>query len=126
MDQLMPEPDGNGSFRVTLVAVAPVALDTVTVKPTWLPAVTWEASAFLVIESLGGVGTVTTMVAEALTLGALVADAVAVFFNVWLQVELVPLLMWTETLVPAARLPKLQFKTCEPTDPVIEQVPGPE
>ncbi len=45
------------------------------------------------------------MVAEALTLGALVALAVAVFLSVWLQVELVPLAMWTRADAPGAMLP---------------------
>ena len=72
---------------------APAASETVTVKPTELPAVTDVASAVLVMVSFGATGGVTTMVADALTLGALVALAVAVFLRVSVQVTLVPLLM---------------------------------
>ncbi len=79
---MTPVPDGSGSFNVTLVAVpVPEAaeFDTVTVKPTLLPAVTDDASAAFVMVRAGSV---ITMVAEALTLGALVALAVAVFLSV--------------------------------------------
>ena len=43
---------------------APAAFDTVTVKPTWLPADTDVASAVLVIPSFGATGGVITMVAR--------------------------------------------------------------
>ena len=45
------------------------------------------------------------MVAEALTLGALLALAVAVFLRVWLHEELVRLEMWTIAEAPGARFP---------------------
>src|ERR1700722_1705382 len=128
MDQLTPVPEGSGSFNVTLVAVpvpAAAELETVTVKPTLLPAVTGLASAVLVMERAGGAGRLTTMVAEALTFGALVALAVAVFLSVWLQVELVPLETCTMAEAPGAMFPKLQLSTWEPTEPLMAQVPGP-
>jgi hypothetical protein len=58
MDQLIPVPAGNGSFKVTPVAVAvPGAeeLDTVTVKPIAVPADTGVASAVFVMERAGEV-----------------------------------------------------------------------
>jgi hypothetical protein len=79
MDQLTPVPDGSGSFSVTLVAVpvpAAAELETVTVKPTLLPAVTGLASAVFVMVRAG---VLTTMVALADEEGALVAETVAVF-----------------------------------------------
>jgi hypothetical protein len=56
---------------------------------------------------VGGDEAWTTMVAEALTLGAFVAEAVAVFLSVSvvLQLALVALEMWTEAEPPGARLP---------------------
>ena len=45
------------------------------------------------------------MVAEALTLGALLALAVAVFLRVWSYEVLVPLEMWTVAEAPGARFP---------------------
>jgi hypothetical protein len=76
---------------------------------------------------LGGDAGWTTMVADALTLGAFVAEAVAVFLrvNIVPQLELVELLIWTDADAPAAKLPKVQPRTCEPTDPVMMQLPGP-
>ena len=80
MDQFTPEPDGNGSFKVTLVAVpVPAApeLETVTVKPTELPADTGVASAVFVMDSAGPT---TTMVAVEVWGGPpLVEVRVAVF-----------------------------------------------
>ena len=76
-------------------------------------------------EVLGGEAGVTVMVADALTLGALLALSVAVFFRVLLQVELVPLEMCTVADAPGARFPKVQARTCDPTDPVMAHVPGP-
>jgi hypothetical protein len=67
------------------------------------------------------------MVADAEMLGAFVALAVAVFLSVIVdpQLELVALVMWTFADAPAARLPKLQLRTWDPTEPVMAQVPGP-
>ena len=75
----------------------------------------------------GVTGGVTTIVAEALTDGALVADAVAVFLRVRVVVQLVlvALEMCTLADTPAAMLPKLQLSTWEPTAPLMAQVPGP-
>ena len=42
---------------------------------------------------------------EVFMLGALVALAVAVFLSVWLQVEPVPLEMWTRVEAPGAMFP---------------------
>src|ERR1700728_318547 len=67
MDQSMPEPAGRGSFNVTLVAVPVPAVpefDTVIVKPTLLPADTEVASAVFVMESAGGLVTVTEAEAD--------------------------------------------------------------
>ena len=80
MVQFTPVPAGNGSLSVTEVAVpVPEALelDTFTVKPTVEPADTEVASAVFVMVRTGGPWT--TMVAEAVTVGALVEVAVAVF-----------------------------------------------
>src|SRR5579872_3792670 len=79
IDQLTPEPGGSGSDIVTPVAVpVPAApeLDTVTLKPIGDPALTGVRSAVLVIARLGPS---TLMLAEALTDGALLAEAVARF-----------------------------------------------
>jgi hypothetical protein len=61
---------------MTPVAVPGPPLFTVTVKPIGVPALTVAASAFLVMVRLGAW---TRMLADALTLGALVAEAVAEF-----------------------------------------------
>src|SRR5437870_1623460 len=78
IDQLTPDPPGSGSLtvteRATPVPAAP-ELATETVNPIRSPALTVPASAVLVTDRAGAW---TTMVAEADTLGALVAEAVAV------------------------------------------------
>src|SRR5439155_1036420 len=78
IDQLTPDPPGSGSLtvteRATPVAAAP-ELATETVNPIRSPALTVATSAVLVIDGAGGW---IPMVAEADTLGALVAEAVAV------------------------------------------------
>jgi hypothetical protein len=128
MDQSTPVPAGNGSLSVTPVAGPPVeASATVMVKPMVVPAGTGVASAVFVMDSFGAIAGWTTMVADALTLGAFDADAVAVLLSVIVvpHVELVALEMWTLTDPPGARLPKLQLRTWDPTGPVTEQVPGP-
>ena len=79
IDQSTPLPAGSGSLSVTDFAVpVPGApeFDTVTVKPIWSPAFTGVASASLTIDRFGAS---TTIVADACTDGALVAEAVAVF-----------------------------------------------
>src|SRR5579872_1633969 len=82
IDQLTPEPlgpAGSGSDIVTPVAVpVPVApeFDTVTVKPMFVPALTLVWSAVLVMLRFGPS---TLMLAEAVTDGLLLAEAVAVF-----------------------------------------------
>jgi hypothetical protein len=128
MDQLMPVPAGKGSLSVTPVAGPAVeASATVMVKPMVVPAGTGVASAVFVMDSFGAIAGWTTMVADALTLGAFEAEAVAVLLSVIVvaQVELVALEMWTLTDAPGARLPKLQLRSWDPTEPVTEQVPGP-
>jgi hypothetical protein len=53
IDQPRPGVVGNASSTVTPVAVPGPALDTVTVKPIWVPADTGDASAVFAIDTLG-------------------------------------------------------------------------
>ena len=97
MDQLTPDPAGRLSVRVTLRAVpVPAAplLDTVTVKPMALPALTVSWSGVLRTETFGQS---TVVDAEAVTLPAvwLVALAVAVLGYVAQLDAVVPLVTCT-------------------------------
>src|SRR4051812_33531647 len=76
IDQLTPEPVGNGSLRVTPFAVPWPAFDTVIANPISSPATTTSSSAVLVIVR---VGASTTIVADALIDGWFAAAAVAMF-----------------------------------------------
>lgn len=76
MDQLMPEPAGRGSLRVTLLAMPVPLFVKVIVNPMGDPALTEAASATLVMARLGHS---TIVEAEAVMSGlALLACAVAV------------------------------------------------
>src|SRR5437870_1749771 len=75
MVQLMPASDGKGSLTATPVAVPGPPLPTMIEKPTSVPPLTGVASAVLVIARAGGS---TTIVALDSTVGALVAEALAV------------------------------------------------
>src|SRR5438552_4076872 len=92
MVQVTPASAGSGSLRVTPVAVPGPPLDTVTVKPTEVPAVTGVASAVLVMARPGAL---TTMVAKSWTDPAFVADAVAVLGSVPCVAPVVGLVRWT-------------------------------
>src|SRR5438105_1213479 len=82
MVQVTPARAGSGSLTATAVAVPGPPLDTVTVKPTGLPAVTEVSSAVLVMARLGAGkqfsvqgGVVTTILAKPSTNPPLVDDA---------------------------------------------------
>ena len=64
-------------------------------------------------------------VAEALTLGALLALAVAVFLSVPAEAVLVALEMWTRPTAPGARVPSCRSGPGSRTAPVMVHVPGP-
>src|SRR5438552_496464 len=101
MVQVTPARAGSGSLTATAVAVPGPPLDTVTVKPTGLPAVTEVSSAVLVMARLGSgtqfsvhSGGFTTMVAKSWTKPPLVDDAVAVLGSEPLVSPVVELVMW--------------------------------
>ncbi len=116
--QLMPAPPGSGSLKVTDFAVPGPALETPIVKPMEDPALTVDESTVLVIARFGQF---TTVDADACTLCALVAAAVAVFgYAAQLACDVL-LVTCTEADAPDATLPNEQPSIWFGAEPVTEQ-----
>src|SRR5437870_9186260 len=110
-------PAGSGSWSVALSAVPGPMFQTTIVKLAWSPP--WIAgSAAILAMFRPGHSTVTD--ACGCRVALLLAVTVATFGNVAQSSAEVPLTMWTETPVPEASVPKLQFRVWVPGSPLIE------
>src|SRR5205085_2745018 len=117
--QLRPALPGRLSATVTVLAVPAPVLLTVTVNPTWSPALTVVASATLLRAMVGQFTVMLTGPALAVPSLPLPADAELV--TVPQLAAVVAEITWMSMWAPLARVAKVQLSTWLPAAPVMAQ-----